>query len=90
MKNSTLQKHLQKRFKGIEVFISTEGRLLISAEHGTMIGNLPLADYYDFEMFDPKEVYHEFGVHKQLVKFLDSKGFFPEWENPGVLGIYRI
>ena len=41
-------------------------------------------DYY-LDM-DP----YEFGVHPDFVKFVGEYGFFPEWNDPGTLMLWRM
>jgi len=89
MKAQTLLKHLEKRFDGIRAWVRDDSHLIVSAEDGTMIGNLPLADYYDFSFYDPKEINHEFGINRKLLNFLKKKGYGVDWENPGALYVYR-
>jgi len=85
-KAGTLMKHLEKRFEGINCFDRGEsGRVYVSAEDGTEIKGMPLADYYDYPHFDPEEKTHEFGVHRVFKKWVESKGWFIEWENAGCL-----
>ena len=98
-KIETLKKALKKKFPTI-VFADdswTTNGFAISAEsdstvHETVEGidtDIPLADYYGYEEYDPEETLHEFGVNKTFADYLRREGYHAEWINPGVLGIYK-
>ena len=60
------------------VWISGESDQLQTAE------GLPMFDYY-LDM-DP----YEFGVHPEFSSFVSQYGFFPEWNDPGTLMLWRM
>lgn len=89
-KAKTLKNHLEKRFPGIFCFIDSDDpdHLFVSAEDGTEVDGMPLADCYDYAYFDPKEIHHEMGVHRKFRKFVKAKGWGIDWQNPGSLCLY--
>ena len=82
-----LIKQLEKVIPGIVFFDHDE--FGISAEEGTEVEGMPLADYYDGAYWDPNEHYMVMGIHRK-VRFAVSKcGWRCEWINPGMIGLYQ-
>ncbi len=69
-----------------EEFGSGSGGVWLSGESDVpeTAEGLPMFDYY-LDM-DP----YEFGVHPDFVKFVGEYGFFPEWNDPGTLMLWRM
>jgi hypothetical protein len=65
----------------------SEGTILWTGEGAIMPDGLPVFNYYSE---DYKEVIYQMGVHKDFVKWLDSKGLFAEPNDAGTLLVYRV
>jgi len=92
MRLETLKRHLEKRWSGIPLHLYQEEgvtKMIISAEDGFEIDGWPLGDYYDASYFDPDENLHISGVNRKFVKFIEKRGFYFEWYNPGCISIYQ-
>jgi hypothetical protein len=57
----------------------------ISTEHDVMASN----GYDLFNYWTENYTDFEFGVHNELISLLEDNGWYPEWVNPGVLGIHK-
>ena len=92
MRFETLKHHLEKQWPGIPLHLyqdkGTTG-LLCSAEDNFLIDDWPVADYYESSYYDPKEKYHINGVHRKFIEFIEKRGFYFEWNNPGCISIYE-
>lgn len=81
-----LEKKYGLKSKTSEDFGIGPGGVWINAESDvpeTQSG-LPLFDYYlDMEPY-------EFGVHPEFSKFVQDRGFFAEWNDPGTLTLFRM
>jgi len=73
-----------------------KGGLWTSGESDWKYEGLPVFDYYcesDYLMkdagFEGKSSY-VFGVHKDIHKWLEERGWYPEWNDPGTLMLGRI
>ena len=81
-----LHKELGLKSRTTEEFGGSPGGVWISGESNVpeTAEGLPMFDYY-LDM-DP----YEFGVHPDFVKFVGEYGFFPEWNDPGTLMLWRM
>ena len=61
----------------------------ISAEDGTEIDGITIADYYDGTVWDPNEQFLVMGIHRKVRKVVEECGWFCEWINPGMIGLYK-
>jgi hypothetical protein len=68
-----------------EEFGTSPGGVWLNTESNvpSTTGGLPLFDYY--MDVDP----YEFGVHPEFEKLVSQYGFFPEWNDPGTLMLWR-
>lgn len=81
-----LHKELGLKSRTTEEFGSSPGGVWISGESNVpeTAEGLPMFDYYlDMPPY-------EFGVHPDFVKLVDKYGFFPEWNDPGTLMLWRM
>ncbi len=62
--------------------------LVFSGASGAQIKGLPVADYYDYAVWDPQESLHTGGLHKAVVKLIESHGGTWEWYDPGTITVY--
>ena len=69
-----------------EEFGSGPGGIWLSGASGVPMDRdgLPMFDYH-LDM-DP----YEFGVHPEFSSFVGEYGFFPEWNDPGTLMLWRM
>ena len=69
-----------------EEFGTGPGGVWLSGESDVPMDSdgLPMFDYY-LDM-DP----YEFGVHPEFSSFVSQYGFFPEWNDPGTLMLWRM
>ncbi len=89
-KRDQLMDALEDKY-GIEVrtteeFGSGPGGVWISAESNEVEtpDGMPLFDYH--LNMEP----YEFGVHPEFSNFVGEYGFFPEWNDPGTLMLWRM
>lgn len=83
---------LKKKFPSIYIIANANGwvtdtksSFVLSAEHNSLDSKgYDLLNYWveNYEHFD-------FGVSIELVNFLQQHGWYPEWINPGVCGIFQ-
>ena len=81
-----LEEKYNLQLRTTEEFGSSPGGVWIAAElsDAKTSDGLPLFDYY-LDM-DP----YEFGVHPEFSSFVSQYGFFPEWNDPGTLMLWRM
>lgn len=84
-------RQFNKRFPDIKgVAVRDDNQIFLgNAAEGGEINEIPAADYYGDAM-DPQEKIWVFGVHKEIIKFLEDRGWFAEWYDPGTLFAYPI
>jgi len=90
MTNRELTTKLVAKFPEINnAIFEQDGVVKIHGESGASINELPILDYYDYAIYDPKEVNHVNGVNRKLTEYIESLGYMIEWINPGCIGVYE-
>lgn len=81
---AALEKEYGLKVKTTEDFDGSPGGVWIAQEAATNPSDgLPLFDYY------MENEPYVFGVHEEFEDFLKPYGFFPEWNDPGTLMLWR-
>lgn len=63
---------------GVPAFKNEDGWFISAEDNDDEIW----ADYYEDD-------FGEFGVNMKIVNVLRDYGLFPEWVNPGLIGVYK-
>lgn len=92
MKKTTLIKQLLKQYPKMLIFADGNGWTENSPICFSVSAEEPVMDSRGYDMFNywtENHTYYDLGVSTELVAFLEKNGWFAQWINPGVIGIYQ-
>jgi len=92
MNKQTLIKALQKKYPNILIFADGNGWTENSPDCFSVSAEEPVTDSRGYDMFNywtEDYTYYDLGVSTEFNAFLEKNGYFAQWVNPGVIGIYK-
>jgi hypothetical protein len=85
MNKTTLIEQLLKKYPKMLIFADGNGWTENSPDCFSVSAEEPVMDSRGYDMFN----YYDLGVSTELTAFLEKSGYFAQWVNPGVIGIYK-
>ena len=83
---------LQKKYPKILIFPDGNGWTENSPDCFAISAEEPVMDSRGYDMFNywtQNYTHYDLGVSIELTSLLQKKGYFAQWINPGVVGIYK-
>lgn len=83
---------LQKKYPQLTIFEDGNGWVEESEDVFAISGEDPVMSSNGYDLLNYWTQNHEhweFGVHVELVNFLNDHGWYSEWVNPGVVAIVK-